>query len=202
MGLGLRLAALAAAMALGGCNMVVTDKPLFSAADAGKVPSFRPGIWTGDHPDCAFDESLPQNKWPACANPVAPMNTAPIWLAVEGEPDILQVPLSKVLHVEGPGFIYIGWRPRKLDGHGLVIDADLWPVLCGPPPADQKAALTSQLSPGLQPKSDKANCTTAAKDALRNAARVSEAWTSKKDTSTHSHWVRDPIPGDLPPPSD
>ena len=32
--------------------------------------------------------------------------------------------------------------------------------------------------------------------ALRNAAVVSEAWA---DANPNSHWVRDPIPGDLPP---
>ena len=53
---------------LGGCNMVMTDKPMFSVADGAGAPAIRGGVWRDDKPDCVFDEAAPQNKWPKCAD--------------------------------------------------------------------------------------------------------------------------------------
>ncbi len=200
-----RNAALASAMFLTACaNLVVTERPLFSAADAIGAVKFRPGIWdssTQQPPaDCVYDGAKPENTWPTCASPSAPIGEAPPWLAVSGDPDIMQFPAALKAN-SGPGaFSYMAFRVVKSDADGRAIGAELWPVVCGPPPAKaDESGLTRQLSPGLKPSKDSKNCTTNSKTALRRAARASRAWAS--DVAA-IHWVRDAIAGDLPPETD
>ena len=46
---------------LGGCNMVVTGKPMFTLSESGHPPTIRAGVWRNEKADCVFDETLPQN---------------------------------------------------------------------------------------------------------------------------------------------
>ena len=59
-----------AALLLGGCNIVVSKVPMFTAADSAGAPALRPGLWLGEKDDCRFDEASPIAKWPECADPV------------------------------------------------------------------------------------------------------------------------------------
>jgi hypothetical protein len=63
------IAGLAAALLLGGCtNMVLSEKPLFRAADAKGAPSFRQGVWAAPDAGCEVDLKTPLPDWPKCAN--------------------------------------------------------------------------------------------------------------------------------------
>lgn len=66
----LRLAAAAALLVgLSGCNVVLSDEPWFTTADAQGAPKMRDGLWRNDDPDCRFDDSKPAERWPECADP-------------------------------------------------------------------------------------------------------------------------------------
>lgn len=200
-----RNAAMASAMFLTACaNLVITERPLFSVADAAGAPKFRPGIWdTSSHQppaDCTYDGSKPETTWPACASPPAPIGETPSWLAVSGDPAIMQFPGALKSNSGKGAFSYMAFRVVKSDADGRATGAEVWPVLCGPPPAKaDESGLTRYLSSGLKPSKDSNNCTTNSQTAVRRAARASRAWAS--DTAA-IHWVRDAIPGDLPPETD
>ena len=65
------LAVICAAALLGGCNVVVSKTPVFTAADSAGAPVFKPGLWLSEKDDCKFDETQPMAKWPECADPLA-----------------------------------------------------------------------------------------------------------------------------------
>ena len=71
-GAGLWLA-LATATLLGGCNIVVSPTPVFTAADTAGAPEFRQGLWATPNPGCRFDDSKPVAKWPDCVDSFAVM---------------------------------------------------------------------------------------------------------------------------------
>ncbi len=132
MGIFKRALMACALAALAGCNMVMTEKPMFTAADGKGAPRIRPGVWRDDKPNCAVDETLPQDKWPPCAKAAPGVGAPTLWLEVAGDPPLLQVPLK--LPGENPAYLYMAFRPLKLDGQGRVIAMKSWPVKCGPPP--------------------------------------------------------------------
>jgi hypothetical protein len=66
----LRLAAAAGfLLGLSGCNMVVSEEPWFTEAEAQPKPKLRDGLWVNAAPDCRFDEARPAERWPDCAEP-------------------------------------------------------------------------------------------------------------------------------------
>ncbi len=214
---------LSALMALGGCNVVMTDAPMFTAADGAGAPAIRSGVWRDDKPDCAFDETLPQSKWPKCAEARPGVADPPFWLPVTGDPAILQMPMRTDDKKPGPQYFYAAFRPLKRDARGRVIAMKAWPVRCGPPPppdaapppppagaaGDKQAQAawadlganvaalggTNAPLPGLAMRSDGETCVPASVAALRDAAKASEAWAEAPATS---HWVREPRRGDAP----
>lgn len=130
----LALSILAAGL-LSGCNMVVTDTPMFSRADAGHPPPIRTGVWRTEKPDCAFDEALPQDQWPKCAEASPTIGDQAIWIEVAGDPNLLQTPLPMPTPTGRKNYyFYIAFRPLKLDALGRIVEMKTWPVLCGPPP--------------------------------------------------------------------
>ena len=65
----LRVVVLAAILlGLSGCNVVVSEEPWFTAADAAPAPVLRDGLWLSAEPDCRFDEAKPAEQWPDCAD--------------------------------------------------------------------------------------------------------------------------------------
>lgn len=59
---------LAGAVMLGGCNMVVSERPWF---DAPSGPQLKDGIWAiVDMDECAVDPAAALVDWPDCARPV------------------------------------------------------------------------------------------------------------------------------------
>jgi len=105
----LRLAPIAAAALglLSACNVVMTEKPLFTQADAAGAPALKPGVWLFfEEPGCKVDESKPFTEWPDCAGgglvgaaeikghkqdaPPGQLETAPYVLAT-GDPRVMQI---------------------------------------------------------------------------------------------------------------
>lgn len=62
------LVLLFSSLLLGACtNMVRSERPWFSPADAASAPPLRDGVWAAVGPDCPFDTNLPLERWPTCA---------------------------------------------------------------------------------------------------------------------------------------
>jgi hypothetical protein len=157
----------AAALALGGCNLVVSEKPVFTAADAAGAPPLRPGVWSATQPGCDFKPSDPVAKWPKCAGggvitaaaimasvdtssggpdgqPPAvtksPM-TIPYLLAA-GDPRVMQVNVKPPAQAGGPPslFFFAALKPVARDPDGRITQAEVWAIQCGPPPPPKPAA--------------------------------------------------------------
>ena len=198
-----------AASALGACNVVTTQTPLFSKADASSL-SMRDGIWTSPGDTCAFDETLKVDAWPECASPglvrhgelLAWDREAKAWkpgdtdfLFIAGDPVVLQAHASA--DAAGGFYLYAGIEP-KLDANGRIIAVKAWPVLCGPPPPSASGgastdeatqAITKSPFPGMVVDEKAQNCTTTDKDVVRRAARASRQY--ETSALANIHWVRD-----------
>jgi len=98
-----RVAALfCAASLLGGCNLVISRAPVFTQADTAGAPAIRPGLWISEKTGCHFDETMPTDKWPDCADPLIITSTefrgvgakaqgqAAPYLLAAGDPLVLQ----------------------------------------------------------------------------------------------------------------
>jgi len=213
----MRLIPILALLALGGCNMVITQAPMFTKADGAGAPRFRPGVWRGK-PDaaCAFDEASPLDSWPACANgalvdddAISMVKTvngqrtvaARIgYVLTAGEPRILQLSVAGLptgLGLSLSGYFYGGVRPTKADDRGRIIAYTTWFVACGPPAPPPAAGSNpnkisfATLSPFTGLVMDKAgqNCTPNSGADLRNAAEESAKLPS--DSPSETRWVRD-----------
>lgn len=208
-----KFACLMALLMLGGCNVVVTEQPLFSARDEAGAPPMKPGLWRMDADEaCDFDPAKPLADWPECASGAvfAPgvisghdkkdgkdvRIEAPFILAA-GDPRVGQLRLVDE-DIEGhgkanPPYGYVAVKPTKLD-HGAIVEVTYWLVLCGPPPPpnaktrSQKPALgTLHPLPGMKMKPGDAVCTTDSQAALRGAAAASRAWGEKPK---RARWIR------------
>jgi len=206
---------IAVALMLGGCNLVVSQTPVFQATDAAGAPPFKPGLWASPDPGCDFKESAPLDSWPKCANgseihadaimatvdPTAvtatsdnkaasgPKKVALPYVLAAGDPLVMQVDL----HIPEAGlgqlgfFYFVAVKPTRFDDDGRITAAQMWPIQCGPPPPPQttQTAVTQHPLPGL--KVDNGECTPVDKAAVRNAATPSRAWA---DNVGELHWVR------------
>jgi hypothetical protein len=214
---------LAAALALGGCNLVVSEKPVFAAADAAGAPSLRAGVWSASQPGCDFKSSDPVAKWPKCAGggvitataimasvdangpapadqppptTAKPQMTIPYVLAA-GDPRVMQIDMKLPKEVGGPPelFYFAALKPAAPDASGRIVQAEIWPIQCGPPPPPKPASasgdadqggITDHPLPGL--KVTNGMCTPTDKAAVINAAKASRAWADQTGTL---RWVRD-----------
>jgi len=196
----------AAASALGACNVVATQAPLFSQADASPL-KLHDGVWAPEDDQCRFDQTKPVDAWPACAQPLLVRDgefltwqaDSKTWrsdatgkiLIVAGDPLILE---ARDTPAESePVYLYAGFTPRT-DAQGRIISVRAWPVLCGPPPPGPKGAPATQAGtktpfPGMTMDAKGQTCTTSDPGALRSAARASKGLAA--DGLSGAHWVRD-----------
>lgn len=201
-------ASVAAALMLAGCtNMVMSERPLFTQADAKGGPAFRQGVWASPDPGCDVDLNTPLDGWPKCAHgdvmgpdgPLMPDAHLKVILAA-GDPVIVQFAMPPELSDAGKGLpgagaavFYSALKPVQTDDHGQVVAFEGWGVECGPPPPPRKAEdgsdiqlVTEHPLPGLKIVEDHCLATRAA--VVRAAAAASRGWQSQ----THlTHWVRD-----------
>jgi hypothetical protein len=143
-----------AAAALSGCNMVMSEGPMFAKADGATAPPIRSGVWRSEVVDCAVDETLPQDKWPGCASASPSVGDPPIWLEVSGDPILLQTPSIPIPDAQGPKAysLFVAIRPLKLDAQGRVIAMKTWTVRCGPPPPLDAALATAGAADSPPPR--------------------------------------------------
>lgn len=210
----MRMAIVAAALMLGGCNLVTSTTPMFSAEDVKGQAQLRPGVWMDEHQSCDFDVKAPVDAWPACADgwiisggavigprqkgtPRAAWVSYPM-LLVAGDPPLFQIRLDTPPGTAGPYF-YAGVEVLKTDEQGRITALKSWPTLCGPPPPKETnpkpnpdgsiplAGLTKAMIPGLVVDPTKQNCLALTPGPLRVSARQSQAW----GDNNRSKWVRD-----------
>ena len=154
-----------AALALSGCNMVVSKEPWFSPADAKDAPRLREGTWAVLRtPDCQIDPARPASEWPECASPMLVKGDTyagprgeeeerasdpATWdvirhLLVGGHPMVDQIRMGEKDEQGRPpkdgdtGYLYMGVDPTALDDQGRIVGARIWPVVCGPLPPKGK----------------------------------------------------------------
>lgn len=193
---------LACALALGGCNFVYSERPLFTAADARGAPQLRPGVWMKPEKDCVFDRSRPVTAWPACAGgmlvrpgvlqePGEAKKTLP-YLLMAGDPPLFQAPIDN--EKKTPVYGYGGLDIAKRDARGRVTEFSFWVAQCGPPPPKPKPDdphpryVTEHPLPGLTVDEKSGMCRADAQGPIRAAVKASQAWDDDKRPAV---WVRD-----------
>jgi hypothetical protein len=149
---------MAAALALGGCNVVQTTTPLYTAADAKGAPLLKPGLWrtegvcarqTPPSPTCVepplmvsadrFSVVIPPNV------PAEQRNSEIGRIVQQGFPYelIATDPLVLQTNAHGPDtpggpatdhYVYAVLEPLERDPDGRIIAAQFWLVQCGPAP--------------------------------------------------------------------
>src|SRR5665213_2095557 len=176
-------------LALCACNMVTSQTPLFSSADAAGQAQFRSGVWMDETKGCVIDTSKPIGEWPDCADAwvvhpgemlagrdaKAPASTWQSYktLLTSGNPAVLQVEVGD--ESDGPkGYVYAGVRTLKTDAEGRIVEYKAWPALCGPPPkpdptGEKSAVISDQLIAGLVADKDKQDCIASAQGPVRVA---------------------------------
>ncbi len=188
------------AFGLSACNMVYTEKPLFTAADARRAPKLKPGVWVNPKPDCVFEPA--QTPLPECANAASvdaeafgpPPGAPPVpagqpdrlpYVLVAGDPPVMQVELD--LNKAERRWLYVGVKPLKTDARRRIVEMRFWIALCGPPPPKGgKRWVTEAPLPGL--KIVENDCIAEDAAAVRRAVKASEAWDEEKDAI---RWLRD-----------
>ena len=213
-----KLAVLAAAMlgalALSGCNMVMSAAPMFTVEDMVGAPPLKPGLWASPDADCKFDAGKPAAEWPGCASgaviegdkawAIGHPEKASAYILAAGDPRVMQAiadlsdagSQNVTVTAKGPIYLYIAVKPTAKDADGKITRAEAWFIQCGPPPPkpkdgspetnDPKAYGTKQPLPGLV--MDNGECSPKDKAAVRNAAGPSRAWAEQL---MHMYWVRD-----------
>ena len=189
------LAILAMAVALGGCNLVYAERPLFAA---GPAPQAEAGLWLLEASDCVFDTGAPVDAWPACAEHqlVADKGAAAYRLFRGGELRLVAGdPLIAETRQRGDHgrsvYFYAGGLATAYGADGRATAFQFWPVQCGPPPPapaeGDKAPryVTAHPLPGL--KISGHDCLARDADTVRRAARASEAW----GAPSRILWIRD-----------
>jgi hypothetical protein len=162
-------------LALGACNMAVSDHPMFTTADRLTTP-LKDGLWAGDDPECAVDMALPKEKWPKCAawlvirgNEVVDFwgdeekdEDRPVgFFMANGQPPIVQI---KMVEKDKHSFLFAAIEPTTRDAAGAVTALNLWFVPCG---TEKVPGSSSQIDP--YPGFDK-DCRPLTASALRTAA--------------------------------
>ena len=139
-----RLLLLASAtLLLGGCNLVMAEFPVLTAADARGAPQFRTGLWVARDPACAVDTSKPMKDWPSCASPsiitadriggAKGAGDETPYILAGGDPQVMQIEIQ--LDPAQPKlYMFLGVEARQKDDAGRIIEARTWAVQCGPPP--------------------------------------------------------------------
>ena len=176
----------------------------------------KPGVWALDADvsgDCKFNVAKPIEQWPECASGAIVGATSiggydhrdgkAIWteepfVLVAGDPRVGQMRFQETVKSGSSEsgttlYGYLGIRPTKTDAQGRITAITYWIAQCGPPappPKDNEPPDfgTKSPLPGMVMAKGSSQCSTTSQDALRNAARASEAWADKP---MHAHWLRD-----------
>lgn len=182
---------LLAALWLGGCNMVMTDRPLLPTSNDPQ-PTFRHGIWEsrtdgcrpriarrGQVPDCPFRYLINgRGTWAQNAEgelELAPLFAAQTFAFFGPDEGLSQVPFGDSNET---GYLYSGFEVTERGADGAITAMTTWSVLCGPVPAPRRRrgvqaqqTYTDAPWPGLTMRGY--NCTTDDFQVVRRAAELS-----------------------------
>ena len=208
---------IAAALLLGGCNLVVSDTPVFQPGDAAGAPPLKPGLWAAPDPGCAFEAASPLSKWPDCANGTVigpnaivgtltatgvtlengkpPPKTVRLpYVLVAGDPRVMQVDMRMPELGKLGVFYFVALHPTAFDTDGRITAAQAWPVQCGPPPPANETPTEKDPTKGFVTehplagmKLENGDCHPAGRAVVLTAASASRAWI---DRIGEMHWVR------------
>ncbi len=215
-----RHAAILAPAMLLGCNVIYSERPWFTEADAAGAPRLKDGLWAVmESTDCRLDESQPPEKWPDCAEAMVvegnrllsmEWTSAPATgergperadvaeaILASGTPRVLQFHALGKEGDEGGDkadkmWFYLGVRPTAQDATGSITGFNRWLVNCGPlPPGASASDITSRPFRGIA--IDGKDCTATSVAALRNAAARSERLPGKsgKPEIMPARWIRE-----------
>jgi hypothetical protein len=192
----------ACALALGGCNFVYSQKPMFTAADARGGAPLRPGIWMKPEGACEFDKTKPVKQWPECAGAIVvrsdrlldPAKPDKIidYVMAAGDPRVFQTPVTD--DTKKTLYLYGGVHPTGHDDQGRITAFISWIAQCGPPPPKPKPDdqhpryLTEHPLPGLKVDEKSGMCEAVTPDPVRAAVKASQAWS---EDIKPANWVRD-----------
>lgn len=208
---------------LSACNVVISEKPWFSAQEAKGVPALREGLWAEFIPTaCNFDPQLPADAWPDCVRTIlvrselyveavdkSGQSTPLPHLLVAGDPLIDQIGNPRPSTEPDDrqfGYFYAGTRIVRTDDHGRIVELVRWPVVCGPllrpgrrdknpslEAAEAEQRVTAKPFPGLTISGDFCLANSAAD--LRHAAKLSEEMAPANGSALVTwRWFRDSLP--------
>jgi len=183
-----------ACLALAGCNLVHTSKPLIGPSLT--APKLREGLWARQDKGCVVDPAKPAKTWPACADAfrVAPDGLhdlkggkpadAAAYRFSPGEPWLIQVAPRGG---KPKGYFYAAIDPTARDPQGRITALSGWVVACGP--VAKGEMVTAHPFPGLTKDRGKnaAGCSTTELSKLRAAARLSRTVSEVSSV----RWIRD-----------
>lgn len=198
------------------CNLVMSEAPMFGAADV-RGARLREGVWVEVKADCAADAAAPLRDLAECADAVVIRNgqitdasdvkDEPIpYLLAAGQPPVMQLQVELKNKAGRPAklYAYAAFKPVKTDPEGRIVEARRWPVQCGPPPPKPETPpdrapkasdyTTRSPLPGLTVEPETGVCSPRDQAAVRGAAAASEAWDEDKAVI---RWLRDVRPEDL-----
>jgi len=178
--------------ALGACNMLISETPIYGNADRASLAP-RDGLWLSPSRGCEFDSREAEATWPECAMWILVRNRGADLLLSDGkkqvemlggflaagEPIIVQA--RWIDSAKKPRRAYYGFygiEPHQIGPDGLFSAATVWVVECGTQ-ANQNADI--QPYPGIGP-----DCHAPSKDAVRGAARKSR----RADVIEEWRWLR------------
>ena len=188
----LRLCLISLSSMLCACNMVISETPVFVAADSGG-PAPADGLWVRDDDDCSFDSSGPESSWPECAmwavsrqsgrdleyrNPKGESQRITA-IFVSGKPEIVQAEwIDEAKEPKRSYYVFYAVDPTGFDTGGSFTRAWIWPVQCG-----TQATYNSDIHPfpGIS-----AECRPSSKNAIRSAADLSRDGEDRKQW----RWLR------------
>lgn len=197
---------LAAAASLGGCNLVYSETPLFSAADARGAPQLRPGVWAEREEDCDFDSAKPVGEWPECAGGSVisaaqltttgekPSSTA--YVLTGGDPQVMQFALE-MEPTKPVIYLYGGLRALKRDDRGRIVEAETWIAQCGPPPPKPVEAPDEQNSDAMSLDQVSNDSGSGEQTIMAEHAEHAEHWSEAPAEGGEA--MTSPDPGDAPP---
>lgn len=187
------LASLLILILVSGCDVAMSEKPIFTGADTAGAPQFENGVWLlEDDSDCHVDPAQPASRWPECANwivfrdgqlfervregDIAVKRIENAVLIVSGDVGLAQIEYrsSGGLAVEPPVYFFAAFenidKPPTLPLRSIA----LWSVMCGTRPGEPGKAASDDHPgelvrfPGFDEK-----CQPGSQDALRAAALAS-----------------------------
>jgi hypothetical protein len=179
---------------LSGCNVAMSDKPLFAATERSISFRIADGLWLREEENCPVDLVKPYAEWPKCAGWVIvadhrivggadiPSEELPqdIFI-VDGPPPIVQAEIPK--KDRATIYYFFALEPRIAPAGGKLRALTLWIVPCGTEKKVEGASV-SEVTPfeGFSP-----DCVAASKEAVLRAATRRPVTT---DDVSNFCWIR------------